>query len=273
MKILSQLSPAETLMVTNPVHVSLKELMKVTIMDLLLKQALEIRKEERVSRSVSKIVRVYTYIYPGKNFKSYKPKPHEKIFLSPFNSNPNIKVILRQLIKMSYEKATTQNFYKGKILKNKSLKKFHFTLLPVYLFGQYDLNTKGKEIQKEVREYLQLIDDTIVELIKIDRKRAIEMLLKIGGNLFLLENLEYDLLRKLNWNFSEDEKQAFEDGIDRSEWWRYLGMGDDSVDTAAHFNYFDENFETEFEAGYDFTETEAKENEWSDCSACSCGCD
>ena len=83
MKILSKITPAETMLIKDSSSVELKNLMKYTFMDLLLKKVIEIKEVNKKSHPRDKYIRTYTYVVSGKNFSKYKPKKHELIYLNP----------------------------------------------------------------------------------------------------------------------------------------------------------------------------------------------
>ena len=82
MKILSQITPAETMLVKDCSSVQFKDLMKFTFMDLLLKKVIEIKEINKKSHPRDKYIRTYTYVVSGKNFNKYKPKNHELILVT-----------------------------------------------------------------------------------------------------------------------------------------------------------------------------------------------
>ncbi|MHB1278691.1 MAG: hypothetical protein ACYC1Q_09845, partial [Bacteroidia bacterium] len=76
MKHLSKFLPAETLLLLEDKNASIKELLKITFMDLLLKQVLELT---TISKQASRreAVRYYKYVNRGKNFGKYTALKHE----------------------------------------------------------------------------------------------------------------------------------------------------------------------------------------------------
>ena len=83
MKYLSQLTPAETLIILKDKDTRLKEVLKVTLMDLLLKQVLKIEEVYKQTGRTDE-QRLYEYIETGKNVRFYNALPHENVFLNIF---------------------------------------------------------------------------------------------------------------------------------------------------------------------------------------------
>jgi hypothetical protein len=100
--ILSQLSPAETLIMLLGKEAPFNDLMKVTLMDLMLKQVLAIKEVMRQPGPSEKI-RIYKYIVRGENFAAYTPLAHEFIFLNVFNKYGKEKLLFRHLIRAAYD--------------------------------------------------------------------------------------------------------------------------------------------------------------------------
>src|SRR3954468_16770925 len=100
--ILSKLTPAETLLIRQGEGSPVKDLLKYTFMDLLLKQVLEIRNLERQPNSRDPVM-TYKYVYAGPNFNRYTCLPHELIYVSVFHKSAGSGILFRNCVKMGYE--------------------------------------------------------------------------------------------------------------------------------------------------------------------------
>src|SRR5688572_14252843 len=141
MKNLSMLTPAETMMIVHETGAARKELLKVTFMDLLLKQVL--RSVEEVSKaSRHDPERTLTYITRGKNFEQYKPLDHEGVFLSGFRNKWN-KLLFRNVVTIGFENSRSTRKYHSVLSGGPALSP-HFTKSFFYLLnGKLLLTNQG----------------------------------------------------------------------------------------------------------------------------------
>ena len=102
MELLSILTPAETHLVLEKSEANLKDLMKYTFMDLLLKRAITIEEVKRQPHQNDQ-TRIYSYVIAGKNFRNYKPLAHEMIYLRSYYKSKTIKVLFRHLVAMGIQ--------------------------------------------------------------------------------------------------------------------------------------------------------------------------
>lgn len=258
MKILSKITPAETMLVKNSDSVKLKDLMKFTFMDLLLKRVIEIKEVNKRAHPRDKYIRTYTYVISGKNFSQYKPKNHELIFLSPYFKSKSIQILFKNFIKMVYDSSNGNWNYTKSVRSNKGIdlnfKQTFFT----NLFRLNVLTAKGIEVQKKIVAYLNMIDNMLLN----DNKKGLELLLNIGGNIFLLENLDFQLLKKIDKELIIRQKNLYKDTYDSdSDWELYFDFFEDEYRFDSYFESFDDtldSFGSEFDA--------------SGCSSCDSGC-
>lgn len=110
METLAQLTPAETYLISNNSNATFRELLKLTLADLCLKQVLRIEERELQSHPNNPI-RILKYILIGRNFHNHIPKAHEIVFLSPFRKSPEIEILFNHLIRMGYENAGSRKRY------------------------------------------------------------------------------------------------------------------------------------------------------------------
>ena len=121
MKYLSELTPAEVYILTKN-NITHRELLKITFIDLLLKQVLktfEVKRQPHIRQEI----RTYQYIGIGQNFKNYQTKNHEKFFSSTFEKDSEIEMLFRNLVKVSYQKSRTLSDFKNELIKTPTLKK------------------------------------------------------------------------------------------------------------------------------------------------------
>jgi hypothetical protein len=197
MKQLSKLSPAETLFVLQDKNASIRELLKVTFMDLLLKQVI---RTIEVQRQVSSkdAVRVYKYIGIGKNFWAYQPLPHENIILGPFQRNNSDQILFRHIVKICYQNAKSESKLHNVLRQSPNLVRCYSLSIIQSLFGGFSITTEGQELRNKVESEISQLEKQLPPLILNDHQKALDILKDIKGNIFLITNIEFDLLKQID---------------------------------------------------------------------------
>jgi len=280
MRLLSILSPAETMLVIDS-SCSLKDMMKFTFMDLLLKKVIEIKVEKKkvITRDkyAKKIeaIKSYNYVIKGKNFDKYTQKTHELIYLSPFNKSSSIKILFKHLIKMAYENARGASSFKKAVLKSKNINGLVKVNFLQQIFGGISLTKEGTKTKQEILNYLKPIDESIADLLNDNKKKALELLLSLGGNIFLLKNLDFTLLKTIDRELLKEQKSAYEESHDSGlDWWYYFDFYDGAGGFDSYFGDFDNTIDS-FNSDFDSAGSSSGDNGCSSCSGCGgCGgCD
>jgi hypothetical protein len=194
---LSRLTPAETLIVKSGDTTPLKDLLKYTLMDLLLKQVLIIEEVQR-QPSLRDPIRMYKYIMVGKNFGAYLVRPHEIVFLSVFQKNPKLKIVFKNLVKVAYQNAKSERLYYPFLTTNINLKDSFNTTIYHRLFGGFTYTDKGVKLKNEVQNEITELEKTFPDDISRDKKRGLETLKLIGGNIFLLDGLDFAITKEID---------------------------------------------------------------------------
>lgn len=191
---LTKFTPAETWVILHGKDVLLRDLLKFTLLDLLLKQVLVTEEVQRQPSSKDPVM-VYKYLRAGKNFAAYKSKAHEDVFLSVFKKNPATSVLFRNMVKIGFEKSSSTRRYLYRVITSEDAKdnfKFHFFAAMV---GGVRYSDKGKEVRVELQKEVKELESTLPKWMTTDKKRALEMLTQIGGNVFLLKGLDFEMAR------------------------------------------------------------------------------
>lgn len=271
MNLLSKLKPAETLILIETTDAELKNLMKFTFMDLVLKQVLIVQESVQTYKRGNRYREQRTkYVIKGKNFDKYQPNPYELIYLSTFHKSPEIKAILTKLIQVAYEAVRSEKQFRKSII-NSSPIKGHFTVsFFQQLFGTFSLSAEGISAKQMVKAELNKLDSQIGDILKNNPKEALEILIQIGGNIFLLKNLDFDLLRKIDKSIiSSMNIQSRYDSYDDFSWWYYMDFSNDLwLDST--FDSWDDTFDS-FDSSYDDASCSSFDSGCSSCSGCS-GC-
>jgi hypothetical protein len=204
--ILSKLTPAETLLIRQGEGSPMKDLLKYTFMDLLLKQVLEIRNLERQPNSRDPIM-TYKYVYAGPNFNRYACLPHELIYLSIFHKSAGSGILFRNCVKMGYENARSQRALHKTIQYSPGLQSvFSISLLEI-IFGGFSYTAKGKQWRDLIEKEIEELEREMPLLIAHDKDRALEKMKLIGGNIFLLNGLVFTLLSEIDAEFVKEFKK------------------------------------------------------------------
>lgn len=196
-KYLSTLTPAEVLFALQGKSASLRELLKVTFMDLLLKQVLKTIDIQRNTRSNSRI-RNYQYVCVGKNFNSHRPLPHETIFLAPFQRNKNVEILFRHVVKLGYENAKSEAKLHAKLSKSPNIASCYKSNFLQSLVGGFSITTEGIELRTELNGEISLLERQLPIVIAEDQEKAQEILKTIHGNVFLIATIDLNALTQID---------------------------------------------------------------------------
>lgn len=274
MKLLSKLKPAETLLLLDKSNADFKNLLKYIFMDLVLKQVLVVKESSKIIKSSSgnTYKKIKTkYVIKGKNFDYYNPSPYETIYLSVFQKSPELKAVLTKLIKVAYDIVYSEKKYRNSILNSYPIKQHFKTSVILQSFGVYSLTKQGKSSKAKIKITLDKIDIQIGELLKNNQKEALKILLEIGGNIFLLKNLDFTLLHKIDRSIiqSININNQLHPYDDNRGWWYNMDFSDINW-LHSTFYLWDDTFDT-FDSGYDSAGCSSYDNGCSSCSGCS-GC-
>ncbi len=291
---LSKLKPAETLYLMD-VGVNLKTLLKNTFMDLVFKGVLNLEERsqeymtrDKYNRKVS-AKKTYRYVSAGKALDSYIPQTFEFVFLEPFKIAPDLKTLMESYVKIIAKSTNSESSFKRKILKSANLSSLVKANFLQRVFAIYSLSEKGKQVKKEIANTLKTCEAKFPELVKSDPGKAVELMMKIGGNIFLVENLDLSLLNKLDKNVVKAQlvkikdqaknkgkhdyadNDYFDEFDEFDDFLQFEMMLDVFEDTFNSFDSF-ESFDS-FDSGFDssFNDSFSDFSGDSGCSSCS-GC-
>ncbi len=213
MDLLSKLSPAETLLILKPAS-TMADLMKFTLMDLLMKEELMVSGYES-NELLGKARLGFARIVRGKKFKLNEPKLHEMIFLFPFYKKPESKIVFKHLLQMAMNTAKSESNYKNKLLLDAiDMKPVFKKSLLNKIFGGMILSESGKKCQKDIITYFSFLDKELPAMMKNEKEKAQEILLKIKGNVLLLNSIKFDFIQTIGKEISmiQDELEGGEAG-------------------------------------------------------------
>ncbi|MGB9978776.1 zinc ribbon domain-containing protein [Methanobacterium sp.] len=186
------LTPAESLMITDHSFyqghgAALKELLKVTLIDLIFKSVFKVETKEVEKKGIfgSKIVNE-TYLLEGKNF-NMSLKPHEEIFRQYLPS----KIDSNRLKKLQQDVYRHSNGYaKKKLLEPLALNGF-FDVEKKFLGKKYSLSRKGIDAREMIFKFKEE-GENLEYWIEKDPEKARAYLLTGGSNVFLTDDYYFD---------------------------------------------------------------------------------
>jgi hypothetical protein len=191
---LSELKPAGTQLILEP-KTELIKLLKLTLFDLTLKQVLTIKKAQLKSHPRDPHFREYVVVETGKNFAKYQPNKFEEYFTDLIDEDNYFK--LKPYIRAIFKNIPSEYKYKKEVIRDLKLKSYFKSDLISSIFSWLKSNFKGKKLKNELQEYLNEADNQIVSLIEDKPEKALQLILFLQGNIFLLKTLKFELLEKL----------------------------------------------------------------------------
>jgi hypothetical protein len=208
MKNLSKLSPAETLVLLEGKEVKLRDLLKVTLMDLFLKQVLQTTDITNTSRPGSESFS-NTYIVRGSNFALHHALAHEAIFLSVFRHNENTQFLFNTIVKLGYVKAGSADRYSKIILRNARIRTYFVEGIARFFKGKFSLTPKGIEFVQELKAEINELAITLPKLMENDQAKALEILKVIKGNVFLVKGLDFKMMKEIENQVVAESSKAY----------------------------------------------------------------
>jgi hypothetical protein len=201
--LLSQLRPAETLLLVHGRSVMLKDFLKVTLMDLLLKQVLTTLEVTRPGSSTEP-AQPLTYVTVGKNFKGYSGEEFEEIFLSPFYKSPDGQVLFQNLIRIGHEHARNARHFMIMLLKSKSIRHYFSRGLMERVYGGFSMSQQGAQVSERLKHEVAEMENKLPFLLEHDPDRAMQVMKTIGGNIFVLKNIPIPRMKDIETYVSEE---------------------------------------------------------------------
>ena len=273
---IAKFSPAESLLILGRSH-NRKQLLKVTFMHLLLHGALEIKTVVKKPDGRAK-EQTYKYVVAGKNFESYTPAKHEEMFLNFYKRNRGRQILFRNFVKLMYEDSRSLYYYRKLILKNEQLNGLVSQNIINKLFGNYSYTVAGEKAKSKANEELKNADTRLNGLIKSDPEMALNLMLTLGTNIVLLENLDLKLIAEVarDWKDSFRKFTDRKDDHDHGEAWIWWWMDSDTDTLDGHTDLFDshgfDGVNDGFDMDFDYQDFGATDTGCGGCGGCgSCG--
>ena len=195
-------TPAQTLMITQPIGVSGSELMKYSFLDLVYRGILKIYKDWRTPHPNDVRDRLYTFVVRGERFETYQPSYHQDPFVNHFKED-DYEYKIRTLLKHIYNEVGKGPGFKTKWvyqqLRNDSYFNSSFGLKNLNF---YFLNSRGSDLKRKFRKFLKEADQALPKLVKNQKDEAKKILATLGSNVLLLECFNDELIEQLKPMFT-----------------------------------------------------------------------
>ncbi len=197
MNLLNIYSPAETLVVTQGDKATLRDLVKNTFLDLMLKKVIRTTDITRQPHPNDPEVS-YKYVVAGSNLFTYQALPHERIFLLPFLTESSVPILFRNYVKLMFEKAQSGYAYRHRVIKSPNLADQYTQGFWQKLVGGYSQTAQGAAAKTKLLTELNLLESAFPEWIETNPTKALEIWRQIKGNVFLLATVDFALLQQID---------------------------------------------------------------------------
>lgn len=208
MKYLATLNPAQIIVLKEGDKAFPVDLLKPTLLDLLLKQVLRIEKNTRQASANDPVIS-YDYVCIGPAFYDYKYNNHELVYLSPFFKNAMLQVLFRKLVKMGYENAYKGKKYSTRVAESFDLKPYIKRNIFQWILGGLSLTAAGLLARDEVNAEIAALEQ---KLINADSEARKELVKPIYGNIMLLQGLPDGMFAEFDAIIGEAVQQPSNEG-------------------------------------------------------------
>lgn len=243
------LTPAESLIIISPDSNGM-EMIKLTLMDLILKKALNMNMEYREPRFSKKHYKT-TVISMNKSYESTF-KPHEEILMEIIDNNElELKEFVKTLLKRLKSSDYKNIYVRGHLVDKGYFIKQRKMLLALVPYNTYVLTDEGLELKSMIMELLNEAE-YLGEWIKEDLGRAKAYLSVMGTHILLTKTYDREDIKKFNRMLSYIKPAA-----KTSDYYCYymytvpVDFLDDQGDLKS-FDFLDISLLDNFDSFYDF---------------------
>ncbi len=247
---LRDFTPAQTLMLTKPMAVAGKDLMKYSFLDLVYRGVLKVYKEWRLPHPRDSQERLYTFVSRGELFNGYQKSFHLDPFIDPFIEDDyeyQVRVLVKKVLN---ESGKTTGFKSKRVYKQLRKEGYFTTSLGLKYLNFFFLNGKGSSLKRKFKSTLEEADQSLPKYAKSNQQEAKRILTTLGSNVLLLDNFNDELIEQLKPIFAElgGRYETFSEGntFDRGDMFEILFYSFlDTIDS------FDSSFDS-FDSSFDF---------------------
>lgn len=191
MEKLKTLSPGECLLLLEESSLTMRDFIKLTLIDLVMKGVLQIQSRNSQSNPKDPI-RKNAYLAPGILFHQHRALIHETLLVAPFLKNPEATIFLRTYVKIVVENAGDGYSYMRRTLRNNLVfSKYLNNSFWKRLLGRIELNEFGISQQLKLREELVVLGNLLSEQNDYSKRSDIaSRITPLYGNIFLLYDVD-----------------------------------------------------------------------------------
>ena len=201
MDILKKLSPAEIKVILEPNKVKVTELLKLTFLDLLMKQVIKLDLVEETVRTSKQVSRAAKY-------ENYVPAKHEELFTDAFKEAHDLVLTVYETMRMVKSEITSSRDFKWAYLIEPRLTEyFKSRPRPTFLevFTRLRLNETGKSLQGELESFFNGFEKKVQDKsLTIDEAKSLYN--TIGSNFILIEGFDSSFMKEMFEEVREEKK-------------------------------------------------------------------
>ncbi len=247
---LRDFTPAQTLMLTKPLGVTGKDLMKYSFLDLIYRGVLKVYRDWRLPNPRDTRERLYTFVSRGELFKNYQNSYHQDPFIEPFIKDDyeyQVRTLVRKIFK---ESGKGSGFKSGRVYKQLKEEGYFTTSFGLKNLNFFFLNKHGSTLKTKFKNILKEADEALPMFAISNKEEAKKIISILGSNILLLECFNDELIKKLKPIFGElgQKYEHYSDGpvLDHEDLFEVLFYA--FLDT---IDYFDSSFNS-FDSSFDF---------------------
>ena len=186
--LLSSLKPSATQLLIHCNNTQITDCIKLTLLDLSLKQVIHIKKDF-INPSNKSIIEA------GALFNTYQTDSFEHYFTRILSKNTQFP--LHKYIKKIQNDLPDDYTCFQKIIKNSQIDTYFNNGWFCHFFQLTKLNCKGKKVAEHLSKTINNIDNSLVNLINENPLQATSIIKELGGNIFLLSALNFEIFKHL----------------------------------------------------------------------------
>ena len=200
------LSPAETLMLNDPITTAPLDLLSYTLAELIFLNVITLKPERiKANRNSASLIKQIS-IYNGPNFDLFEPEPHHFPFLDPIKSTSRIGLhtLARVLIKR-YKESELKDYKKEEVMNSVGRSKRFFSSKDYTPMLPLKRTSLGKKAKREMQAQMKRAKSGYHGWVKSALQSLKTSLMSIGPNLLLVKGVDFsDLvaLEKVNPQYS-----------------------------------------------------------------------
>jgi|GEM_PF-4086382 len=195
---LSLHSPAELLLLLHKRHTpGLRQLLRVTFLDLLRQQVLVVVEEQAEPRHPKDPVRWQQYVTGGPALPKHVELPHEKPLLSAFRADGQLRISFSLYVRMLFEKVRSASNYYQLIEANDRTTRLFFKLWFLRVVGVRLLTKEGEHLRNNMQAELDRLNSDLLTRMDRNQAEAHQFASQLGAAVFLLPAFTSDAARQL----------------------------------------------------------------------------